>query len=141
MIRRFLSVTALVLVAMIGLASPASAFEVFFTELEGEQEEPVTGDLDGSGFAVVVTVPEANLICYGLFVFGIEPATAAHIHEAPAGEPGPVRVPLDAPTSGSSGGCTDDRGFADDIEANPEDFYVNVHNEPFPGGALRGQLG
>jgi hypothetical protein len=24
---------------------------------------------------------------------------------------------------------------------NPEDYYINVHNAEFPGGALRGQLG
>ena len=27
-----------------------------------------------------------------------------------------------------------------DILANPEDYYVNVHNAEFPSGAIRGQL-
>ncbi|NJM30784.1 MAG: CHRD domain-containing protein [Rhizobiales bacterium] len=26
------------------------------------------------------------------------------------------------------------------IRNNPSQFYVNVHNVPFPGGAARGQL-
>jgi len=56
--------------------------------------------------------------------------------------PGPVVVPLDAPTDGSSSGCaTVDRALAKDIRQNPEDYYVNVHNAEFPAGAIRGQLG
>jgi hypothetical protein len=27
------------------------------------------------------------------------------------------------------------------INAIPTNFYVNIHNGPFPGGAVRGQLG
>jgi hypothetical protein len=33
------------------------------------------------------------------------------------------------------------REEARDIVKNPENYYVNVHNAEFPGGALRGQLG
>jgi hypothetical protein len=33
------------------------------------------------------------------------------------------------------------RQLARDIVRNPSDYYVNVHNADFPGGALRGQLG
>ncbi len=141
MVRRMVSLAALTLAAVIGLAGPASAAEAFFTELQGEEEAPRPGDPDGVGYAAVVAVPEAGLICYGLVVFGIDPATAAHIHEAPPGEPGPVRQGLEAPTDGSSGGCVSNPGLAQALVEAPEDYYVNVHNDPFPGGALRGQLG
>jgi hypothetical protein len=81
-------------------------------------------------------------ICYTLSVTGILPATAAHIHEAPAGMAGGVVVGLEAPTDGSSSGCVMvSREEAKDIAKNPENYYVNVHNMPYPGGALRGQLG
>jgi CHRD domain len=47
-------------------------------------------------------------------------------------------VPL---PEGETSGCTtivDDLAAA--ISADPEDFYVNVHNAEFPAGAIRGQL-
>ena len=30
--------------------------------------------------------------------------------------------------------------LAQEILSSPEDYYVNVHNAEYPGGALRGQL-
>lgn len=66
---------------------------------------------------------------------------AAHIHEAPPGVAGPVVVPLAAPVDGLVNGCVPvDLDLAADIVNNPMDYYVNVHNAPFPAGALRGQL-
>jgi hypothetical protein len=71
----------------------------------------------------------------------IAPATAAHIHRGPAGVAGPVVIPLTPPTSGSSSNCVNaDPDLIKEIRQNPEDFYVNVHNAPFPAGAIRGQL-
>ena len=141
MVRRLLSIVTLAVALVVGLAGSASAAEVFTTELQGEEEVPTRGDLDGSGFAVVVAVPEAGLVCYAIVVFDVNPITAAHIHEAPRGVAGPVVVPLDPPTSGASGGCIANQAEAEDIAADPSDYYVNVHNPEFPGGALRGQLG
>jgi hypothetical protein len=81
------------------------------------------------------------VLCYQLSVSGIAQATAAHIHEAPVGVAGPVVVELLPPTDGSSGGCIDvGRDLAKEILQDPADYYVNVHNAEFPGGALRGQL-
>jgi hypothetical protein len=72
---------------------------------------------------------------------------AAHIHKAPAGDPGPIVVPLFV---GASLGGTDevsdcvdgiDKGLIKDIRQHPDDYYVNVHSNPeFPNGAVRGQL-
>jgi hypothetical protein len=141
MVRRLLSIAALAIALVAGLAGPASAAEVFTTELQGEEEVPIRGDLDGSGYAVVVAIPEAGLVCYAIVVFDVNPINAAHIHEARRGVAGPVVVPLDPPTSGASGGCVANQAQANDIAADPSDYYVNVHNPEFPGGALRGQLG
>ena len=141
MIRRSVASAVLAGTVLFGSVGAASAAEVFTTELRGEEEVPTPGDLDGTGFAVVAAIPEVGLVCYGIVVFGIGPATAAHIHEAPRGAAGPVVIGLQAPTSGGSGGCVSNQAEAEDIAEDPSDYYVNVHNAEFPGGALRGQLG
>jgi hypothetical protein len=135
-----LSAAALLALAGATIASAAGG-RPYMTALEGEQERPVIGDLDGTGHAWITVNAGLGEVCYELHVTGIEPAAAAHIHRAPAGEPGPVVVPLAAPTEGSSSGCVAvSRELALDLLRDPEAFYVNVHNADFPGGALRGQL-
>ena len=129
----------LTVLALTGIA--ADGGRRFTVEMTGAAEAPGPGDPDGSGTAVFRLNHGQGEICYELTVSDIEPATAAHIHIAPVGVPGPVVVPLAAPTSGSSSGCVDvDRALIKAIIQNPEAYYVNVHNAPFPGGAVRGQL-
>lgn len=109
--------------------------------MTGAAERPGPGDPDGTGTATFRVNPGQNQVCYTLTVANIDPATAAHIHIAPVTSPGPVVVPLAAPTTGSSSGCaTVTRALALALIKNPGDYYVNVHNTPFPGGAVRGQL-
>ena len=111
------------------------------TTLEGEQ---VTfgGDLDGTGTARIRINVGRGEICYTLTVRRIETATLAHIHEGLEGENGPVVVDFVPPASGSSSGCLFvGRELAMEITRTPSDYYVVVHNDEFPAGALRGQLG
>ena len=103
----------------------------------------IVGDPNGRGEAYVFSTGN-GVICYVLEVSKIGPATAAHIHEAAAGVNGPVVVSLSAPTNGSSAGCIDtgDADLAADITLRESsNYYVNVHNAEFPGGAVRAQLG
>ena len=136
----------LLLAAVLGLAvRPALAGDggrPFETALSGAAEAPGPGDADGSGWAQITLNQGQGRVCFSLAVTGITPATAAHIHVAPAGVPGPVVVILAPPTSGFSSGCVD--GVSPElikaIRKNPENYYVNVHNAEFLAGALRGQL-
>jgi hypothetical protein len=111
------------------------------TTLTGAAEAPGPGDPDGSGTATIRLNLGRGEVCFELAVSGIAPATASHIHVAPAGVPGPVVVPLAPPTSGTSSGCVAaDSDLIKNIVKNPQEYYVNVHNAEFPAGALRGQL-
>lgn len=110
--------------------------------LLGVNEVPNPGDPDGSGFAEITLNQGQGTISYMISVQGIAPATAAHIHLAPAGVAGGVVVGLAAPTNGmSSGTITNvDPELIKAIRQNPQAYYVNVHNNEYPSGALRGQL-
>ena len=140
----------ILLLSAIGTASPVYAavideagtggrpIEVFMT---GAAERPGPGDPDGTGTAFFTLNQGQGEICFALTVENIDPATASHIHRAPADVAGPVVVPLTPPTTGSSSGCTAvDPGLIMEIRQFPEQFYVNVHNPAFPAGAVRAQL-
>lgn len=109
--------------------------------LTGAQEVPGPGDPDGSGTAEITVVDATDNVCFDLNVRNIGTATAAHIHRGMTGEDGPPVITLEAPADGGAEGCVSAPGaLADEINANPVAFYVNVHNEEFPNGAIRGQL-
>jgi hypothetical protein len=142
--RRSLAFLALVagLVALLALTSTSAtaAGAKRSTTLSGAEEVP-PADPDGTGFAAITLNVGQATVCWELTVANIQPATAAHIHKAPAGVNGPVVVGFTPPTSGSSSGCTTaSPTLIQDIIDNPQQYYVNVHNAEFPGGAVRGQL-
>jgi hypothetical protein len=136
-----LAVLLAILVQM-SSAQPAVAATddvVILTAVLTGEAEVNPGDPDGIGAAGVVIFPRRQTICYTLAVHKIERATLAHIHNAPAGSNGPIVVDFIAPSRGFSADCVQDPDAAA-IAANPTNYYVNVHNAPFPGGAIRGQL-
>jgi hypothetical protein len=111
-------------------------------DLTGAAEVPGPGDPDGSGTASVTLNHGQGEVCFEITVADIDPAFAAHIHIGTADVAGGVVVGLTAPTTGFSSGCVSgvDRDLIKAIQQNPAGYYVNVHNAPFPPGALRGQL-
>jgi CHRD domain len=140
--RRPTLLAALVIAIVLIAALPVVASEARATleaSLTGEKEAPGPGDPNGRGEADV-KVHNAK-VCYELEVERIEPATAAHIHLGLRGEPGPIVAELKPPTDGSSNGCVAvPRALSLELKEHPGRYYVNVHNEPYPDGAVRGQL-
>lgn len=93
------------------------------------------GDPDGSGQAGVEV--EGTEVCWEVSVRNIDGVTAAHIHAAAIGLAGPVVVDF----RGQLHGCaTVTPVLAAALAADPQGYYVNVHNPAFPAGAVRGQL-
>jgi hypothetical protein len=132
-------------VAAVAIVLPASgtapAGSAFFAKLDGEHE-PGGGDPDGYG--TFSGLFNGTKLCYGLQVAKIGTPQAAHIHQAPIGSDGPIKVTLNKPATGgadASKGCiTLSTTLANAIKSNPRGFYVNVHTSTFSGGAVRGQL-
>jgi hypothetical protein len=133
--------TAGLLLASVAPASAETGGVPFTVELTGEAEvtpdgEPNQGDLDGTGTATVTINPGLGEVCWSIQVADIQPIFAAHIHVGTADTTGRVVVPLSTNT-----GCgVVSRELALAIITDPSAYYVNVHNEEFRAGALRGQL-
>jgi CHRD domain len=146
-VRRILTAFAAVISIFMFGHSPAFA-QLFAVLLGGNEvsavDEANAGDPDGSGTATVVF--GETTICYAIVVRGIDPATLAHIHEGAAGINGPIQVILSPPTPALETGATSsdcvpvDAVLLNNIRQNPTGFYVNVHNDAYPDGAVRGQL-
>ena len=150
------AVAGAVLISPLGGALAGHTNTVLNADLNGRAEvatgamnSGIVGDPNGRGEVYVFGIDgDPTTLCYVLLVDKIETATAAHIHEAPAGTNGPVVVNLAAPGDGDAADCLTEGEAGKfvggqtvaDILANPADYYVNVHNEPYPGGAIRGQL-
>jgi len=131
---------ALGLLATLALSGTILAAEATLTaDLAGDAET----DEDGTGSATVVLDPEAGTACWEMTAEGIDPVTISHIHVGAEGESGDVVVDLDLDGfEGTSEGCND-AAVAETLQAiidDPAGYYVNLHNEAFPGGAIRGQL-
>jgi CHRD domain len=136
------------------IAAPAVANELgqafgtgFTAKMSGTIEVP-PGDPDATGTALIRLNAAEGLVCFKLVVTNADTLTAAHIHRAPAGQAGPVVIPLTTPTPTAadanvqqSKGCVSaDVALINEIKANPANFYANTHNKGFPAGAVRGQL-
>ncbi|HEX6088156.1 MAG TPA: CHRD domain-containing protein [Thermoanaerobaculia bacterium] len=126
---------AILLILLFSLSTAALA-QSYSAQLTGAAETPA-GDPDGVGFAVVTI--NGTTLNYTVFVQNIATPTDAHIHIGAAGTNGGVVVPFNVNTL-TNGTTTISQELANQLNANPTGYYVNVHNAEFPGGAVRGQL-
>lgn len=151
------------------LASAGHANPVLSADLDGRQEvddstrnKRMVGDPNGRGEIYVFGIdgdPARQTLCYVMFVDKIAETDlapgngrAAHIHEGGPGENGRIVANLAWPEGGKAADCLElgaTRGGNDvfvnggspaEILENAGDYYLNVHNNEYPSGAIRGQL-
>lgn len=111
------------------------------------QDGKAAGDPDGHATALARAWGEC--VAYSFTWSDIQPPTLGHIHKGAAGTNGDPVVPLfDAGQNGLPRTLTGmagqiegvDREVVQRINANPSNYYTNLHTGEFPGGAVRGQL-
>ncbi|WP_394834604.1 CHRD domain-containing protein [Pendulispora rubella] len=119
----------------------------FAGSLNGANEVPngaAAGDEDRRAIAFMEI--RGNDVSFAIEFRGIEGLTAGHLHQGAKGTNGPVKIPFFTTpvpcgqTSVSGTVRVDDPQLLDDIRSNPGNFYFNLHTEPFPDGAVRGQV-
>ena len=126
-------------IASLALVTVALAAPMGFS---ADLADPGDGEAAGSGTAAITIDPDTGEVCWDLSVEGVGAVTASHIHVGAEGESGDVVVPLDVDGfDGTSSDCVDaSDADLDAIIADPAGYYVNIHTEAFPAGAIRGQL-
>jgi hypothetical protein len=127
-----------------GPAQTGSAPVTLKAALAGADEVPGPGVTVGVGnFAVDIAGTKG---CYTLNVTMGEKPTQAHIHQGMKGASGPVVVNLmpnfaSGEAAFAAKSCVDLPGdTAAKLIADPSAYYVNVHSDAHPNGAMRGQL-
>ena len=133
--------TVLVLLVLGALPASAAGGRTFTATLLGTNGFPDVGDPDGSGTAAV-TVNGRGEVCWSIEVADLGTIVFAHLHVGTASDMGSPLADLMSGGVLAPTGCVNlGRAQAVEILRNPAGFYVDVHTDEFPNGALRGQLG
>lgn len=141
------TIVGTVLIALVAASTAGAKNTPLAATLNGANEVPGPGDPDGSANAVLdielKSGKKKGKVCFLIPWDGIITPTAGHIHQGGAGTDGPIVVPLFDNPAGETfpNDCVKAKSrVLKRIVKTPVNFYVNVHNPDFPGGAIRGQL-
>lgn len=137
------AVFALVLAGSVGARSQATTIRIAAAMNSADERPAPSGDVANARGAFIATLTKtdtgASLSWTLTFSNLTGAATAAHIHVAERGTPGPVVVPLCAPcTSGATGTANINATVLAAIESDRA--YVNVHTRANPAGEIRDQV-
>lgn len=138
-----LGLAALAMLAAAPATGAARDKEVLLeSQLSGDQVvQDTRGDPDGTGTATVLVDAKDGVVCFDLQTENVDTPISGRIQSGSAGAIGPPVVFLFENQDASVRGCVPaDRKALREIGKNPERYYLNVVNDAFPIGAIRGQL-
>jgi len=168
LIRSIMALAAASVLSVASIASAETL--TFTGNLDGAQEVPNPGSTFATGVGTLTVDMMTQLLTFSLVVDAINtfqlndnlvaaPVGPVHLHNAAAGSNGPIVIPfafnnvdyqntpigfdLNASISYSDAVALSGSSlsFNDFVTAlNSGLFYINVHTDTFPGGAIRGQL-
>ena len=145
-------VAALLVIALIGIAgcggsgsstpssAPSQPLHLYRVRLTGRAEIP-KGAANGSGSAIIA-IHRGSVVCWRfVHLHGFLNPTVAQIHVGFNGRAGRVLQPLSTGPRLHHRGCIQTSPAAvTAIERDPSSYYVDVHSQLYPDGAVRGQL-
>jgi CHRD domain. len=113
----------------------------YAVKMTGAAETPA-GAPGGTAKAVVTLSTKTGKVCWTFTsLSGVSHPTYAHIHVAPAGKSGNIVLPLSTGSTLKTKGCVPASATViSAIAANPHNYYVNIHSQQYPSGAVRAQL-
>jgi hypothetical protein len=126
-------------------ASHAGTAAQFTVPFSGDQVVSGPGDPDGAGGVFVTLGRKTGTLCFFADTTNIStPLTVVHLHRGFAGQAGQVIADLHGPsaTDPDVSGCLNlGSALIRDIMKDPGNYYIDIHNQEFPEGALRAQFG
>jgi hypothetical protein len=130
-------VVGAITVLLAGYSGAVFSDEIKVTLSGGQEIPPVTTSASGTA---AITVAADKSVSGSATIAGMS-VTAAHIHEAPAGNNGPIVVPLtktsDTVWTIPAGAKLTDAQYESYKAGN---LYFNIHSAAFKAGEIRGQI-
>ena len=166
--KKTLTLIGLLFLCSYGLMAQRAVTVIFLAVMQPSNEVPAITDTSSASAIIYLhaIVDNAGAVVSGSVDFDISTkfsgavtATGLHIHNAAAGVNGPIVIPTDVngtdkslaidatgrmriqkqvqfPTTSPAVAVS----TIQDMAANPQNYYVNIHTTVSPGGAMRGQL-
>jgi hypothetical protein len=131
---------AVALLGLLGVVPAHGADTQSLTAAMTAAEETPPGPTGGEGSGKFTIDQAAGQFCYDLtWNDKTGEPNAGHVHKGEKGKPGGVVIQFSLPDKPKD--CVKaDAGVLKDIVANPGGYYVNLHTNAYPTGAIRGQL-